>query len=367
MQEVSPFDEATLARMAACTRAGFPICLDNTLLRIFGANSKKLLDSILVDDSIDSAWIDNAGKILTSAEITNDQNVANDALLALDHYGPGTSNDYLPEAIVNSTSILNLNGITTNRIAMLAASNQSSKLDQLAVGDDYAGEQILAYVGSDRMLVNGTIYSSSGSTVFQTQGGFMKRSFFSTPQGSFYVYLNATLSQGNPYAKVSMQVLPLNTSITSSDLLYLQVFSSSGQFDNASLYDVNGNYERPLAYDNGSPSAQNGTIIVYSNKESVFTEDSVAISFSNASAKVNDLEHWYHDNAFGSLSRVGIAFNAPQSAAGKLSQSIVTRVYPIEHLDYRLVNDTAKYIAQDVKNATVSPPVSFGFVLLDLL
>ena len=43
--------------MKACTRVGFPICLDNTLLRIFGANGKKLLDSIVMDDSFDSAQI----------------------------------------------------------------------------------------------------------------------------------------------------------------------------------------------------------------------------------------------------------------------------------------------------------------------
>lgn len=316
-------------------------------------------------------WTDNAGKILTMAELTNDTVDASQALSFLEHNGLSTS-DYLPEAIVNSSALKLSNGTgMTNRIAMLGASNHSSSdLEQLAIGNYYAGEQILAYLGSDRMLVNGTIYRSTNSTVFETLGGFVKRSEFSTPGGGFYVYLNATISPGDAYAHVSMQVLPLSASLNSSDLLYLQVFSSAAQFDNASLYDTSGNYLRNLVYNNGSPSAQNGTIIAYSKQESVFTQDSIAISFganiSSSPATVNDFEHWYHDSAFDGLSWIGVAYNAPQVSAGKLSTPIVANVYPIDHMDYRLVNDTAKYIALDTKNTTVSPPVSFGFVAYGL-
>ncbi|MDH2902316.1 MAG: hypothetical protein PXY39_15240 [archaeon] len=317
-------------------------------------------------------WADNAGKILTMAELTNDTQDASQALSFLEHNGLGASN-YLPEAVVNSSMLeLNNGSGLTNRIAMLQASNgssTSSDLEQLAIGDYYAGEQVLGYLGSDRILVNGTIYRSTNATVFETSDGFVKRSEFATSQGVFYVYVNATISQGNAYAQVSVQVLPVSSSLNSSDLLYLQVFSSEGQFDNASLYDLGGNYQRNLVYNNGSPSAQNGTIIAYSKEENVFTQDSVAINFganSGSSAVVNDFEHWYHDAAFDSLSWVGIAYNSPPNIVGSLSAPIFVKVYPIEHLDYRLVNDTAKYLALDVKNTTLSPPVGFGFIAYGL-
>ena len=315
-------------------------------------------------------WTDNAGKILTAALLTNDTLDASQALSFLDHNGLSTS-DYLPEAVVNSSILKLSNGTTmTNRIAMLQGTNASSDLEQLAIGNYYAGEQVLGYLGSDRILINGTIHRSSNSTVFETPSGFVKRSTFATSAGDFYVYLNATISPGDAYAQVTMQVLPLSTSINSTDLLYLQVFSSAGQFDNASLYDSSGSYLRNLAYDNGSPSAQNGTIITFSKQESALGQDSVAINFgaSNASssATVNDFEHWYRDSAFDGLSWVGIAYNAPPGTAGKLSTPIVAKVYPVDHMDYRLVNDTAKYITLDTKNTTVSPPVSFGFVAYGL-
>jgi hypothetical protein len=317
-------------------------------------------------------WADNAGKILTMAELTNDTQDASQALSFFEHNGLGTSN-YLPEAVVNSSMLeLNNGSGLTNRIAMLQASNgssASSDLEQLAIGDYYAGEQVLSYLGSDRILVNGTIYRSTNATTFETSDGFVKRSEFATSQGVFYVYLNATISEGNAYAQVSMQVLPISTSLNSSDLLYLQVFSSEGQFDNASLYDLGGNYQRNLVYNNGSPSAQNGTIIAYSKQENVFTQDSVAINFGSSASSsgiVNDFEHWYHNAAFDSLSWIGIAYNAPQNAVGKLSAPIFANVYPVQHMDYRLVNDTAKYIALDMKNTTVSPPVGFGFIAYGL-
>jgi hypothetical protein len=154
----------------------------------------------------------------------------------------------------------------------------------------------------------------------------------------------------------------LDSSLSSSDLLYLQVFSSSGQFDNASLYGHDGSFLRQLAWNNGSSSAPNGLIIPYSEQFNVFDEDSVAVSFNNSTATVNDFEHWYHNVAFDGLSWIGIAYDAPANSVGVLSQPIKLKVYPLQHLDYHLVNDTARYIASNPVNVAVTPPVGFGFI-----
>ncbi|MCL5069009.1 MAG: hypothetical protein M1368_11770, partial [Thaumarchaeota archaeon] len=259
-------------------------------------------------------------------------------------------------------------GTITNRIEELSGSNHStSDLEQLAIGNYYAGQQIMGYVGSDRILINGAIKRAQNSSVFETQQGFVKESFFNTSAGYFKVYLNATLSSGDPYAQVTLQVLSENTPMNSGDLLFIQVFSQQGQFDNASLYDNQGNYVRDLGYNAGSPAAPNGTIIAYSKQYNVFGEDGVALTFAGSSASpISDLEHWYRNAAFDSLSWIGVAYKAPNIAAGVLSSPIVAKVYPIEHLDYHLLNDTARFIAENVKNATVSPPVGFGFVAYGL-
>ncbi len=354
--------------------ATVPVTTNNTLSAHW-VKDKGYRDELNSSDiDYQNFWTDNAGKILVSSELTNDTLDANNSLWFLEHNGLGNSgNYYLPETVVNSSLVLSLNGgAMTNRIAMLQATNSSSsKLEQLGIGSYYAGEQILAYVGSDRLLFNGVIYRASNSTVFETTDGFVKRSLFVTPSGQLYVYLNATLAPGAPYANVSIQVLPLNTSTNSSDILYLQIFSWDGQFDNASLYDGNGNYQKNLAYNNGSPATQNGTIITYSKLRNVFGQDSVALSFSGNTATsplpVDDLEHWYQNAAFDGLSWVGVAYSAPQDPAGTLSVPVFSKLYPIEHLDYHLLNDTARYIALGNPNGTtVSPPVSFGFVAYGL-
>ncbi|MHB8568473.1 MAG: hypothetical protein ACYC7D_15710 [Nitrososphaerales archaeon] len=307
-------------------------------------------------------WTDNAGKILTMAVLTNDTIDASRALWFLENHGQGS---YMPETVVNSSMLsLNNTNTVTNRIALLQANNQSD-LQSLAIGNYYASQQILGYIGSDRILIAGNIYRSSSSQVFESPNQFVKRSFFNTPFGDFYSYLNATLSVGHPYAEISLQVLPLNSTLTTSDILYLQAFSTDGQFNNVSLYNQSGSYLRALLPNNGSPSIQNGTIIAYSN-QSVFNQDSIALSFSNATSPVDDFELWHNDGAFNGLSWMGVAYNAPQDPAGSLSAPIFAKVYPIEHMDYRLINDTARYMASDPKNTTVSPPVSFGFVAYGL-
>ncbi len=301
-------------------------------------------------------WSDNAGKILTMAELTGDSVDASRALWFIQNYARG---DYLPEAVVNS-SLLDSNNMTTNRIAMLNVAN-GSDLQSLSVGNYYAGEQTLAYIGSDRILVGGTIYRSSSSVVFRTlQNEFVKRSLFNTSVGYLYTYLNATINVGAPYVTVSLQVLPEKHNMSQSDVLYLQAFTTPSQLTNASLYDSNGSYVRPLRLNNGSPSSQNGMIIAYS-KNNVFSQDAIGVSFSNKTAQVNDFELWQKDGAFDGYSWTGVAFNAPQDSAGSLSIPIYAKIYPIEHMDYRLINDTARYIMLNVNDTTVSPPVSFGF------
>ena len=50
---VSAFDEETLEKMRACKKAEFPICLNESLLRMFGANGKKRLDAMVMNEIFD--------------------------------------------------------------------------------------------------------------------------------------------------------------------------------------------------------------------------------------------------------------------------------------------------------------------------
>lgn len=321
------------------------------------------------DEDYCNFWADNAGKILSMAVTTGDTTDATHALSFLESLGLGSASPslspyYLPEVRVNS-SILGLqnSAMITNGIAQLVENTASSGLQSLAIGNYYAGSTTMGYLSSDRIFISGKIYRSTSSTVVPIAGGFSKRSLFETSNGDrFYLYLNATLAAQDTYAGVSIQVLPLNSSLSSSDLLYLQVFSSSGQFDNASLYGNDGSFQRQLAYNNASPSAQKGLIIPYSERFSALGEDSVAVSFNNSTATVSDFEHWYRDGAFDGLSWIGIAYDAPANSVGVLSKQIYSRVYPLQHLDYHLVNDTARYIAFNPLDSAATPPVGFGFI-----
>jgi hypothetical protein len=49
-----PFDEETLEKMRSCTKAEFPICLSEGLLRMFGAMGKKRLDSIVMNETFEN-------------------------------------------------------------------------------------------------------------------------------------------------------------------------------------------------------------------------------------------------------------------------------------------------------------------------
>ena len=235
----SPF----LPQSPAEQPSGLPAC--NTLLChwVLGWGFRDELNHSDIDNQ--NFWADNAGKILSMGVITGDARDASHALTFLESQGLGSSSSspyYLPEVLVNSSIVESQNNIT-NRIVQLVENTTSSYLQSLEIRSYYAGSTTMGYLGSDRILVSGKIYRSNSSTVLPILGGsrrFSKRSFFETSNGDFYLYLNATLAAGEPYANVSIQVLPLNSSLSSSDLLYLQVFSSSGQFDNASLYGHDG-------------------------------------------------------------------------------------------------------------------------------
>ena len=359
----SPF----FAQSHAEQPSGLPACNTLSCHWVQGWGFRDELNPSDIDNQ--NFWADNAGKILSMAITTGDATDASHALTFLESQGLGSSSSpyYLPEVLVNSSIVDSPNNVT-NRIVQILENTTSSCasascLQSLEIGNYYAGSTTMGYLGSDRILVSGKIVQfQQFNCASNPRAGFSKRSFFETSNGDFYLYLNATLSAGEPYAEVSIQVLPLNSSLSSSDLLYLQVFSSSGQFDNASLYGHDGNFVRQMAYNNGSPSVQNGLIIPYSRQFDVLGEDSVAVSFNNSTTSVDDLEHWYRNGAFDGLGWIGIAYDAPANSVGKLSQPIYSNVYPLQHLDYRLVNDTAKYISSNPVNVSVSPPVGFGFI-----
>lgn len=75
---LSPFDKETVEKMKACKRFEFPICLNESLLRMFGNDGKKRLDAIIMNETFQNspinspsdiwklyeAYLDRAGNIL---------------------------------------------------------------------------------------------------------------------------------------------------------------------------------------------------------------------------------------------------------------------------------------------------------------
>ena len=94
-------------------------------------------------------------------------------------------------------------------------------------------------------------------------------------------------------------------------------------------------------------------------------QDAVAVRFGNQS--IYDYEHWANDAPFGH-SWFGPGYLGPSSNVpeGQLTQPIYAQVYPILDFDYRLANETVKYITSNPSNTAVSPPVGFGFDALGL-
>ncbi len=53
----SLFDEKTLEQMKACTRAEFPLCLSESLLKVFGNQGKESLNKIILDKTVEKLSI----------------------------------------------------------------------------------------------------------------------------------------------------------------------------------------------------------------------------------------------------------------------------------------------------------------------
>ena len=201
--------------------------------------------------------------------------------------------------------------------------------------------------------------------VFPLPDGYVKRSYFSFGGLSFYTYLNATIAVGSPYVRVSLQVLPLDSTFGAGDHLDLQVFAGAAgslqqyAFENATVFTPAGDLVG-LDYDGAVAAGGPGVIVAYSNRTNVFDQDSVALRFNSSS--VNTLEHWYLDPAIGGLSWVGLGYDVSETAPGTLSTPVHADVYPIQHVDFHLLSDMVAYIYTDPVNVTVSPPVGFGFI-----
>jgi hypothetical protein len=316
------------------------------------------------DTDYQNFWTDNAGKILTASLTTNDAVDASRALwFVQDHV---TDSCYLPEALVNS-SMTRSGPNVSNRIVNLQGDNQTSDLQRLTIGDYYAGPWPAGYLGADRIWFNGSAHRALSTDLSERPNGYVDRAYFSFSGLSFYTYLNATIAAGNPYVTVSVQVEPLNSSFGPADHTYLQVFANatSGSqyqyaFENATFFDSHGNFVGAAPFNNATHPISGRILVAYSNRTSTLTQDSIALRFN--STGLYDAEHWYHDGAFDNLSWVGLGYNVPMTGPGELSAPVYAEVYPIQHLDFRLLSDTMKYVALNLENVTVSPPVSFGFV-----
>ena len=59
----SPFDETTLERIRACKQAEFPICLNESIKRMFGENGKKTLDRIVMNETFENSAITSPNDI----------------------------------------------------------------------------------------------------------------------------------------------------------------------------------------------------------------------------------------------------------------------------------------------------------------
>lgn len=59
MVVVSPFDEATLEKMKACEKAEFPICLNESITRMFGITGKRMLDKFVMNETFENTPINS--------------------------------------------------------------------------------------------------------------------------------------------------------------------------------------------------------------------------------------------------------------------------------------------------------------------
>ncbi len=321
------------------------------------------------DTDYQNFWTDNAGKILMEGVMTNDTVDAGRAFGFIQSHM--TASCYLPEVLVNSSMLQPwVNGGNTsmsNRIVLIQGTNESeSELERMSLDDYYAGQWTAGYLGADRIWYNGSAHAAVSATIFSRPDGFVKRAYFTFDGLSFYTYLNVTVAVGDPYVRVSLQVQPMNSTFGAGDHAYLQAFAGSNgnlrqySFENATVFDADGDLNRAAPFDGATPQTSGGLVIAYSNRTSTLDQDSIALRF-NATG-VNDIEHWYQDGAFSGLSWVGLGYNINATGRGELSAPVYAEAYPIEHLDYHLLSDTAKYIVSNPSDVSVAPPVSFGFV-----
>jgi hypothetical protein len=322
-------------------------------------------DELNVNDTdYQNFWTDNAGKIAMAGMLANDTADADRALGFISNHLSGY---YLPEVVVNSSMFrpwMRFGNVSlSNRIALLWGSNQSnSRLEQLSLGDYYAGSWLDGFLGADRIWWGGGAHRANSSVVMVKPDGFIGRAFFSFGGLGFYTYLNVTLSIGNPFVNVSLQVQPLNSTFGPQDYIYLQDFAppSPYSFENATLFNGDGVSMGSLPFRNGHQVEGSGLLVAYSNRTSTLDEHGAAINFTGG--LVYDAEHYYNDSAFDGLSWFGIGYRVPQVELGELSVPVYATAYPIQHLDYRLLSDTVKYLHSAPANSVVSSPVSFGFI-----
>ena len=313
-------------------------------------------------------WTDNAGKILMESEMTGDGVDAYRAFGFIQSHM--TPSYYLPEVLVNS-SIINptVNGwniSVSNRIILLSVNESQPELEQMALGDYYASPWTAGYLGADRIWYDDAPHRANSSVILPITDGFVKKAFFSFSGLSFYTYLNVTMSVGDPYVRVSLQVQPIDSNFVSSDYIYLQAFAGSNgnSFENATIFDANGNLNptasATLQGNNSMQQSSGGLVVACSDQMNVLDQDSVALRFN--ATDVYYIEHWYQNGAFDGLGWVGLGYSVPAVGQGELSAPVYAEAYPIEHLDYDLLSDTVKYIVSNPSNVSVAPPVSFGFV-----
>ena len=212
--------------------------------------------------------------------------------------------------------------------------------------------------------------------VFEIRNGFSERSLYDIGGQEFYAYTNATLQQSTPFANVSVQLESLNAAASTSDIKYvfLQIFNTTetDPFYSSELYSLNGEFTKslPLANATGA-NEQGGIMLSYSGNTTVFSteqasgQDAVAVRFENQS--IYDYEHWANDLPFGHrLVWSRILWSSSNVPEGQLTQPTYAQVYPILDFDYRLANETAKYVASNPTDTALSPPVRFGFDALGL-
>lgn len=306
------------------------------------------------------------------AALTGDVTDANRAFSVIQSHL--TDDYYLPELVVNSSmgvitkKLADSNTITSNALVELEHnSSASSSFSQLEFGTNFTGAETLGYLGAYRIYADNSNHYANETRVLVNGNTSIEESNFTINGDNFTLFLNATIQTGAPYINYSLQFEALNSQLPpTGSTMDLQVFSNSGQFANATVYNSTGSFLSKLPFNGASNAAtQNGMIISYQRNQSVFTQDAVAMTFnaSKYGATIEDHEHWYKNGGeFQNLSWMGLAFKVPPTPVGQISTAIQGQIFPIGNADYRMINQTAEFISTNPTNEAVGPPVSFGFI-----